>query len=226
MRKIVLAALMMLGSGAASARVRAYYTSRGDDLPAAVREAFRVAEARAAAGRPASVDIAVFSFTHLDIADELTRIVAAQPTVRVRLILDLSQISHSEGHVGPYLEDLKNHDWAAACEIRVPSAQRAACQADLAARYGGASFANLEIKYKWYDAYIWSTSLSRPVLDHSRLASGQATAANFFPNGAQKYHMWGFVAEAPQAGIGVSLAEIASPSKATETHILLSFAKA
>src|SRR5262245_2795325 len=48
-----------------------------------------------------------------------------------------------------------------------------------------------------------------PVLDYSRLAYGQATAANYFPNGAQKYQMWGFVAEAPQAGIGVSLAEIA-----------------
>src|SRR5262249_41670363 len=44
---------------------------------------------------------------------------------------------------------------------------------------------------------------------HSRLARGRATAANFFPNGAQKYQMWGFVPEAPQAGIDESLAESA-----------------
>ena len=169
--KRILIALLSLLSGAAQARVRAYYTSRSDDLPAAVREQFRVAEARAAAGRPASIDIAVFSFTHLDIADELTRIIAAQPNVRVRAIFDLSQISHSEGHVGPYLEDLKNHDFAAACEIRMPgttAAQRAACKADLLAKYGATTFANLEIKYKWYDAYVWSTDLNRPTLDHSR----------------------------------------------------------
>src|SRR5262249_60113404 len=52
-----------------------------------------------------------------------------------------------------------------------------------------------------------------PVLDYSRLAYGQTTAANFFPNGAQKYQMWGFMPEAPQAGIGGSLAEIAKIAK-------------
>src|SRR5215475_6272329 len=44
----------------------------------------------------------------------------------------------------------------------------------------------------------------------SRPAYGRETAANFFPNGAQKYQMWGFVPEAPQGGTGISLAEIAS----------------
>src|SRR5215470_2555516 len=36
---------------------------------------------------------------------------------------------------------------------------------------------------------------------YSRLARGQATAVNFFPNGAQKYQMWGFMPEAPPAGL-------------------------
>lgn len=175
MRKLVtllsLLVAALAGPASADARVRAYFTSRGDDLPGAIVEVFRQAERRAAEGREASIDIAVFSFTHFGIADELVRIAAEQPTVRVRVILDLSQLSHSENHVGPYLEDLKARDFTAACALRhpgAPAAERASCRTQLAARLAGADLSNLEIKYKWYDGYVFSTTLGRPVLDHKR----------------------------------------------------------
>src|SRR5262245_57193431 len=44
---------------------------------------------------------------------------------------------------------------------------------------------------------------------HFCLPYGRTTGANYFSNGAQKYQMWGFMPEAPQAAIGVSLAESA-----------------
>jgi phosphatidylserine/phosphatidylglycerophosphate/cardiolipin synthase-like enzyme len=162
--------VLLLLTTAASARPRAWFTSRGDDLPGAVTSAFRQAERRAAAGRAASIDVSVFSFTHLDIADELMRIAVAQPTVQVRVIVDLSQISHSEGHVAPYLEDLQNQQWSSACQLRqegVAGAALQTCAADLQARYGTAILSNVQVKYKWYDGYEWSKSLARPVLSHT-----------------------------------------------------------
>jgi phosphatidylserine/phosphatidylglycerophosphate/cardiolipin synthase-like enzyme len=164
---------MMVGllSASASARPRAYFTSRGDDLPAAVMDAFHQAERRAAAGRPASIDVSVFSFTHMAITDELMRIAVAQPTVRVRVIVDLSQISHSEGHVAPYLEDLQNQQWSEACKLRKEGISGAAlqtCAADLQTRYGAATLDNVQVKYKWYDGYSWSSVLNRPTLAHEK----------------------------------------------------------
>src|SRR5262249_17762704 len=40
---------------------------------------------------------------------------------------------------------------------------------------------------------------------------------NYFRNGAQKYQMWGFRPDAPQAGTGTSLAEIAEIPAATHS---------
>lgn len=168
---VALAAAAALVSGRADARVRAFFTSGGDDLPAAIKNTFAAAERRASEGREASIDIAVFSFTHFGIADELVRIAVEQPTIKVRLILDLSQLSHSEGHVGPYLEDLKARKWTEACKLRYPGATTAvktACKADLQAAVGDATLENVEIKFKWYDAYTWSTTLDRPLLDHAK----------------------------------------------------------
>lgn len=167
--------LALLGAlahaGRADARVRAYFTANGDDLAGAVIRTFHAAERRASEGRPATIDVAVFSFTHFGIADELMRIAVEQPTVRIRIILDLSQLSHSENHVGPWIEDLKARKWNDACRLRYPgqtSTQRAVCRADLEARFGAASLTNVEVKYKWYDGYEWSTTLNRPVLAHSK----------------------------------------------------------
>jgi hypothetical protein len=57
---------------------------------------------------------------------------------------------------------------------------------------------------------VGETSLAAAVLGYFRLAHGQAMVGNFFSNGAQKYQIWPFIAEAPQGAIGGSLAEIAS----------------
>lgn len=168
---LAMLAALVAAAPTADARVRAHFTSRGDDLPAAIMSTFAAAERRAAEGRDATIDIAVFSFTHFALADELMRIVVEQPTVRVRLILDLSQLSHGESHVGPWIEDLKERKWNDACLLRHPSytsTQRAACRADLQAKYGAADLSNIEIKYKWYDGWVWSTSLDRPTLDHGK----------------------------------------------------------
>ncbi len=166
----VLAAAAAAAPSPAAARVRAFFTSRTDDLPGAVKGTFAAAERRAGEGRDATIDIAVFSFTHFGIADELLRVAVEQPGVQVRLILDLSQLSHSESHVGPYIEDLKTAKWNDACKLRYPSqttTQRATCRADLQAKYDG-QLDNVEVKYKWYDGYEWSATLDRPVLSHSK----------------------------------------------------------
>ena len=42
--------------------------------------------------------------------------------------------------------------------------------------------------------------------------------SNYFLNGAQKYQMWGFRPDAPQAGTGTSLAEIASMIASKKTN--------
>lgn len=171
LKLLTVVAALVAAAPSADARVRAHFTSRGDDLPGAIMQTFAAAERRAVEGRAATIDIALFSFTHMTLADELLRVAVEQPTVRIRLILDLSQLSHGESHVGPWIEDLQAKKWNDACLLRYPSytaTQRATCRADLAAKYDAVDLSNLEIKYKWYDGWVWSSSLDRPTLDHGK----------------------------------------------------------
>jgi hypothetical protein len=145
---VAVAGLCFLAASPARARVQVYFTARGDDAPGVIIKAMQAAERRAEEGRPATIDAAISAFTHFGIADEMLRIAAEQPTVQVRLILDLGQISHSEFHVGPYIEDVQHGGYADACSLRYagkPAATQASCQADLKTRFGGNKLPNVQV---------------------------------------------------------------------------------
>ncbi len=171
MRRSVLIALALCLS-LAQARVRFFFTSNGDDLAAEIITTMRHAEQRIQAGRPASIDISMFQFSHQGLAEELARLAVENPELRIRLILDLSEIAGSGRGAGPWLEAIKNHKWndAAINRLGRSSAKveaRAAYRDELKATYGKADFSNLEVKYKWYpEAYIWDSEGRRPRLEH------------------------------------------------------------
>lgn len=169
-RSIVIAFVLCLSL--AHARVRFFFTSNGDDLVGEIIASMRHAEQRAQADRPASIDISMFQFSHDELAEELARLAAENPKLRIRIILDLSEIAGSGRGAGPWLEAIKNHEWndAAINRLGRSSAKveaRAAYRDELRAAYGEVDFSNLEIKYKWYpEAYIWDSEQRRPRLEH------------------------------------------------------------
>ncbi len=164
--------LVLLCVGSLSARVRFYFNSLGDDLVAEIVEVLRHAEKRAQAGREASIDLSMFQFSHRELAEELARLASSYPTLRIRIILDMSEMAVSGKGAGVWLEAVKERRWNDAALLWVgrkseQADERAAYRERLREAYGEGDMSNLEIKYKWYpQAYIWDEQRRRPRLEH------------------------------------------------------------
>jgi len=177
---VALILAIVLVAGSASARVAVHFTSaRRAAIDEVIVDAFQTAEQAARRGEDASIDIAVFSFTTVELADELLRIAAENPTVNVRLLTDLSQLSQSQNHMSPYIEFAARADYRNACKSLRGHAKQADCRDKLATLLDGAQIDNVDVCYKYYNAYVYGRG-GRVVLEHrlSRLMHHKAIIVN------------------------------------------------
>ena len=86
------------------------------------------------------------------------------PSLRIRVLTDLSQLSQSQRHMRPYLEFAAEGDYRAACKV-APARERRACRQRLQVVLEGAPLDNVEVAYKYYDAYVYGVG-GRIGLEH------------------------------------------------------------
>lgn len=163
-----LALLLALPS---SGRIRSYFTSVEkagmDDI---LIEVMRKAEVRAKAGREASIDVLVFSFTTKSLADELLRIAATYPDlVQIRVMLDVTQMSQGQSHKGPYMHYASIGDYWKACDINCKDEEcMSPCMDELQSIGHGVELENFKVRYWFYNAWVWSSSKNMPSYHHSK----------------------------------------------------------
>jgi phosphatidylserine/phosphatidylglycerophosphate/cardiolipin synthase-like enzyme len=162
-----------LAAATAEAKVDVYFNSdKAENLDDRILSVLAAAEAKAASGRMATIDVMVFSFTTRRLADEMLRIAQAYPRlVTVRLVTDLSQISHSQQHMSAYFEDVAAAKYSNACTIVCQGKAncKTPCADELKARFASQKLDNVSVRYKWYpEAYVWDAKLKRATLDHGR----------------------------------------------------------
>ncbi|MBI3072064.1 MAG: hypothetical protein HYY84_08065 [Deltaproteobacteria bacterium] len=160
-----------MGSGG-SAGIEKKEGDKTENLDNRIMSVLAAAEAKAASGRQATIDVMVFSFTTRRLADEMLRIAQAYPTlVTVRLLTDLSQISHSQQHMSAYLEDVAVAKYSDACTIVCQGKAdcKTPCATELKTRFASQKLDNVSVRYKWYpEAYVWDAKSKRVMLDHGR----------------------------------------------------------
>ncbi len=142
-----------------------------------VKEAFSEAVARAKAGRPATMDIMIFSFTSPSLADSLLRIARDYPSVRIRVIANLSQLFREPTTVVTDIEGIASGDVGAYGEIagrrkafiKDPKEHALAVEAEtkqIISEYRKRPLPNVEVKYKWFPSFSWDPALGRADYDH------------------------------------------------------------
>lgn len=166
-------------TGTAEARVEAHFSSeRGVNLDDVIIDAWALAEGAARRGEEASIDVAIFAFTTQELADELLRLGRDNPTLRIRLMADLSQVSQSQRHMSPYIEYAAVGNYSEACKV-FASRDRRDCRARLETILEGVQLDNVEVSYKYYDAYVYGPG-GRIMLEHrlSKLMHHKFTVVN------------------------------------------------
>ncbi len=149
----------------AEARVEAHFSSeRGVNLDDVIVDAWALAEGAARRGEDASIDIAIFAFTTQELADELLRLAKDNPTLRIRLMADLSQVSQSQRHMSPYVEYAAVGNYREACKV-FASRDRRDCRTRLSTLLEDTLLDNVEVSYKYYDAYVYGPG-GRIMLEH------------------------------------------------------------
>lgn len=142
-----------------------------------VKESFSEAVARAKAGKPATIDIMIFSFTSPSLADSLLRIARDYPSVRIRIIANLSQLFREPTSVVPDIEGIASGNvdaYRAVAErrktfIKDPAEHKLAAESELKqiiSEYRRKPLPNIEVKYKWFPAFSWEPAQGKADYDH------------------------------------------------------------
>jgi phosphatidylserine/phosphatidylglycerophosphate/cardiolipin synthase-like enzyme len=118
----------------------AHFNSDGTRLDGKLIEALRDAEAKAREGKRLDLNMTIFQFQSVPIAEELLRIARENPNARLRIIGDWSQSSNDGNN-------------------RLPLIERQAASLGLR---------NIDIRYKKDEPYQWDEGKERPVFAHSR----------------------------------------------------------
>ncbi|MCX6357030.1 MAG: phospholipase D-like domain-containing protein [Candidatus Aureabacteria bacterium] len=156
--------------------VEVYFNSI-ERLEKHVKEAFSGAVVRAREGKPATIDIMIFSFTSPSLADSLLRIARDYPSVRIRILANLSQLFREPTSVMPEIEGIISGKLDAYREvaekrkmfIKNPEDHKAAVDTEfkqIISEYRQRPIKNIEIKYKWFPAFSWDDKEGKPVYDH------------------------------------------------------------
>lgn len=142
-----------------------------------VKETFSEAVLRAKSGKPATIDIMIFSFTSPSLADSLLRIARDYPSVRVRMIANLSQLFREPTSVVPDIEGIasgKVEAYRAVAErrrafIKDPEERKPSVESEfkqIMSEYRQKPLPNVQLKYKWFPAFSWEEKPGRADYDH------------------------------------------------------------
>ena len=142
-----------------------------------VKEAFSEAVARAKDGKPATIDIMIFSFTSPSLSDSLLRIARDYPSVKIRIIANLSQLFREPTSVVPDIEGIASGKIEAyrtvadrrKAFIKDPAEHTLAVESELKqviSEYRQKPLPNIELKYKWFPAFSWEDKLGKADYDH------------------------------------------------------------
>jgi phosphatidylserine/phosphatidylglycerophosphate/cardiolipin synthase-like enzyme len=142
-----------------------------------VKEAFSEAVARAKDGKPATIDIMIFSFTSPSLSDSLLRIARDYPAVKIRIIANLSQLFREPTSVVPDIEGIASGKVEAyrtvadrrKAFIKDPAEHTLAVDSELKqiiSEDRQRPLPNVELKYKWFPAFSWDPALGRADYDH------------------------------------------------------------
>ena len=142
-----------------------------------VKETFSEAVVRAQKGAPAAIDIMTFSFTSPTLADSLLRIARDYPSVRIRIIANLSQLFREPTSVVPDIEAIasgKVEAYRTVAErrrafIKDPEERNASVESEfkqVMSEYRQKPLPNIELKYKWFPSFSWEPARGKADYDH------------------------------------------------------------
>lgn len=142
-----------------------------------VKETFSEAVARAKDGKPATIDIMIFSFTSPSLADSLLRIARDYPTARIRIIANLSQLFREPTSVVPDIEGIASgrvEAYRRVAErrkafIKDPEENRLAVESELKqiiSEYRRRPLPNVQVRYKWFPSFSWDEAAGNCDYDH------------------------------------------------------------
>ena len=142
-----------------------------------VKAAFSEGVARAQGGAPATIDIMIFSFTSPAISDSLLRIARDYPSVKIRIIANLSQLFREPTSVMPDIEAIASgriEGYQAVAErrkafIKDPEERKPAVETELKgiiSEYRRRPLPNVEVKYKWFPSFSWDDTTDSCEYDH------------------------------------------------------------
>jgi hypothetical protein len=163
-------AMVILLTVPAGARVQTYFTTiKKSGMDQVLIDVMKKAEIRAQAGRKADIDASVFSFTTQALADEILRMAATYPELlKVRIILDIGQLAQCCSHMGPYIYYISLANYDQACDmVCSDDSCHSTCKTGLQEKYGGKRLANIEVRYYFYDAWVWNKQTKTPEYSHS-----------------------------------------------------------
>ncbi len=173
---VSLAGFWLLSSSDASARIETHFNSM-ERLEKYVKEAFSAAVSRAKEGREGTIDIMIFSFTSPALADSLLRIARDFPTVKIRILANLSQLFREPTAVLPEMEGVisgKMDAYRAVAEKRKgfmkdPEQRQRAIESEtkqIISEFRHKPIPNIEIRYKWFPSFSWDAKEGKTVYDH------------------------------------------------------------
>jgi phosphatidylserine/phosphatidylglycerophosphate/cardiolipin synthase-like enzyme len=141
-----------------------------------VKGAFSEAVSSAKDGKPATIDIMIFSFTSPSLSDSLLRIARDYPSVKIRIIANLSQLFREPTSVVPDIEGIASGKVEAyrtvadrrKAFIKDPAEHKLAVDSELKqviSEYRQKPLPNVELKYKWFPAFSWEDKLGKADYD-------------------------------------------------------------
>jgi len=173
---VSIAGFWLLAPSTASGKIEIHFNSM-ERLEKYVKEVFSGAVSQAKQGREGTIDIMIFSFTSPSLADSLLRIARDFPTVKIRILGNLSQLFREPTAVLPEMEGIisgKVDAYRGVAEKRKgfmkdPEQRRLAIDSEakqIISEFRHKPIPNIEIRYKWFPSFSWDDKEGKAAYDH------------------------------------------------------------
>lgn len=168
--------LCLLAPPIALGKIETHFNST-ERLEKYVKGAFSAAVSRAKEGKQGTIDIMIFSFTSPTLADSLLRIARDYPTVKIRILGNLSQLFREPTSVIPDIENVASGKLDAYKQVaerrkyylKNPEERKPAVESEfkqIVSEFRRKPLPNIEIKYKWFPAFSWDEKKGKADYDH------------------------------------------------------------
>jgi phosphatidylserine/phosphatidylglycerophosphate/cardiolipin synthase-like enzyme len=168
--------LCLLAPPTALGKIETHFNST-ERLEKYVKGAFSAAVSRAKEGGEGTIDIMIFSFTSHNLANSLLRIARDFPTVKIRILGNLSQLFREPTSVMPDMENIasgKLDAYRRVAErrkyyIKNPEERKPAIESEfkqIVSEFRQKPLPNVEIKYKWFPSFSWNEKEGKATYDH------------------------------------------------------------